>query len=379
MADGSLEQAVAPEETIVFDTSSGISLEEQQEILDSINSMTGTGRLVPEPPVSEVRKKDFIFPLLINAAAIIILVLGSIFLVFFHSHDELILREGASVLGITERLLVEELRRETSRLIGEKENQINEMLSKLSETGDEYYRNALLILEEEKMMILEEARLKEAAIASEAEKSEIASSSLNAAMEELRRLGTEQQRLSRVENQMSGFYRTLDIQISGGRLADASRTLTGMRLFLNAPSLAGLKNLEAKKQVHLAAIAALERSISQGMGTDGGNIEELKALNASLSQRTANLERDLAAFTSQGTEQTRIIAEYVAAIQELEKSNEEQQQSIGLRENEITFLKSEIEQKDLEFQELSSDKDTLQASFDDLQRRMAAIREYSGE
>ena len=96
METGNSEQAVNQSQpglmdapgTIVFDTTSGISMEEQQEILDGINAMSGGTRLVPEAAVTKAKKKDFIFPLLINIGAVILLGLGGLLLSFFYNQDE---------------------------------------------------------------------------------------------------------------------------------------------------------------------------------------------------------------------------------------------------------------------------------------------------
>ena len=62
MDTDNLEQAAEPSGAVVFDTSSGISLEEQQEILSGINAMSGGSRLVPEAAVTEAKKRGFLFP-----------------------------------------------------------------------------------------------------------------------------------------------------------------------------------------------------------------------------------------------------------------------------------------------------------------------------
>ena len=164
-----MEQLSNSAEEIIFDTSSGISIEEQQEILAGINAMTGSHRLtghslgengpgesflVPESALSGAKKKGFLFPLVVNIAALIFLVLGFVLLSFFQVNNEQEIRRSGVVLGHTERMLIREIRQETSQ----------------------------------------------------------------AAMDELMRLGTEQERANRAEAQMSGFYVTLNNRISDGRM-----------------------------------------------------------------------------------------------------------------------------------------------------------------
>ena len=57
------------QETIAFDSSSGISLEEQQEILAGINAMAIGSRVVPQAAVTEAKKRGAMFPLFVNIGA----------------------------------------------------------------------------------------------------------------------------------------------------------------------------------------------------------------------------------------------------------------------------------------------------------------------
>ena len=401
-----MDQSTDPSGVIIFDTTSGISLEEQQEILDGINTASNRNRLVSEAVVTEAKKKDYHFPLLINIAAIVIFALGSLLLTLFYRHDVEAIRESSSALGITERKLIQEIREETSALIREKERQINDVLLRYRAAEEEYrtlsdsveslteaqqrrvnalmiiqdeYRGMLSSLESEKAFILEESRLREARLRASAEESvEGLSRELGTAMEELRALGAEQELVARVENQIAGFYRTLDNQLRGGRIAEAGETLKAMRDFLNAPSFQGIPALEARKQAYLLAISAFEKAIPlSGEAAQGQNLEELVTQNAALAQRAANLERDLNALNSQGSDQTRIISEYISAIQELEATNEVRQQTLAQRDNEIQSLTNEIQSltievdaKDQQVSALNSNLGTLRAQYEDLRRRM---------
>ncbi|MDR0496848.1 MAG: hypothetical protein LBH42_04470, partial [Treponema sp.] len=166
-----MEHQTSQTETIVFDTASGISLEEQEEILAGINAMTGS-RLVPKTTVTRAKKKGFLFPLYVNIGAFALLLLGFMLLFFLHGHDEQQIRDSSSLLGNTERILIQQIRQETNRQINEKDNEINNILSKLSAVDSEYqeeYNILLTYLMEERAGILEDSRLREAAIRTHAE------------------------------------------------------------------------------------------------------------------------------------------------------------------------------------------------------------------
>jgi chromosome segregation ATPase len=431
-------------ETIVFDTTSGISLEEQEEILAGINAMAVGSRLVPEAEElkTAAKKKGYIFPLAVNITAVVLLGLGFLLLSLFHNSGEQQIRESRAVLGLTERMLIQEIRQETSRLIGEKEIEINNILSMLSAVDTEYrvlyesvetlteaqreraayllmmheeYQRTLSLLQDERAMILEDARLREANLRAHAEERaselslriEQSQASLSLAMEELRLLGSEQERANRAESQMGGFFTTANNHISAGRLGEASATLTAMREFLDAPSLQGLRIFEARKQTHLAVIGFMESAIAASVnGASGGAEEqfaELAARNAVLEQRNTNLERDIAAFSSQGSDQVRIIAEYAAAIRGLEDTHADQQQAhraeitqrelqlsnerethrteMTRRDSEIGALRTEMTQREQQVAELNrnltaarTENEEIMRQNDELQRQIEAIR-----
>jgi len=435
---------------IVFDTSSGISIEEQQEILAGINAMAAGNRLSPELTVAKAKKKGFLFPLFVNIGALVLLVVAFILLAYLNFNDEQEMRESSSALGLTERALIQEIRQETDRQIREKENQIDDVLLKLQAVDAEYrnlqisvesmtaaqkqraaallvlseeYQRTLLGLNEEKAEILEDSRQREADLRVQAEErakafsslAEPGSMELDVAMEELKKLGTEQERANRAEMEMKGFYSLLNFQIENGRLDEASGTIKSVREFLNAPSLRGIRVFEARKQTHLAAIDAMEKVIASSGGvvviqdaSQEETIDELKAQNTAL-------ERSLAAFTSAGADQNKIIAEYSSALSRLESSNAEyasainrlessnadqnkiiaeyssalrrlestnadQKSTLSKQDSEIQSLRTEIAQRERRVSELNSNLTVLQAQYDDLQNRMeAAIKAFYGE
>jgi len=406
---------------IVFDTTSGISIEEQQEILAGINAMASgsmlhAGNVLPlEATVTKAKKKGFLFPLFVNIGALVLLVSAFVLLAFLDRNDEQEMRESSSTLGLTELMLIQQLRQDTDSQIREKENQINEVLLKLQSIDAEYkslqmsvedmtaaqkqraasllilqeeYQRTLLGLNEEKAGILEDSRQREADLRAQAEERAKAFSSrrepelpeLDVAMEELKKLGTEQERVNRAEREMSGFYVLLNSQIESGRLAEARDTIKSMKEFLNAPSLVGVRVFDTRKQTYLAAIAALEKVTAS---YDGGDVIKITALEETIAELEAQntaLERSLAAFTTAGADQNKIITEYSTALRRLESSNAEQKDTLNRKDSEIQLLRAEIAQREQRVSELNSSIAALQTQYDDLQHRMeAAIKAFYGE
>ena len=421
-------QQAASSEEIVFDTASGISLEEQQEILAGINAMTVGNRLAGGAPEIKAKKKGFLFPLCVNIGALALLALGFALLLFYHGNDEQEIRESSAAVGLTERKLIQEIRRETYRQISEKEDQINDIMSKLSAADEEYrtlqgsvetlteanqerasyllsmqeeYRLTLSGLQEEKTGILEDSRLREAELRSHAEERvkelshEVAQSqaSLGAAVEELNRLSTEQERISMVEQQMGGYYLTENNLIAAGRLDEASATLEIMKAFLDTPSLQGIRSLKAKKQTHLAAIAALEGAVAEARRlriepapapvetqAQDETIAALKTMNEALEQKAADQERTIAAFSSQGSEQTSMIAGFETRINGLRTENDRlstavtnQQQTLNRRDSEMQSLRTDMAQKDSAIENLRNESAGKDRQLTELNNRINTL------
>ncbi|MCL2319980.1 MAG: hypothetical protein FWC45_07835 [Treponema sp.] len=346
---------------IVFDTSSGISLEEQQEILTGINAMAGGNRLAPAAAVTKPKKKGFLFPLLVNAGALVLLAAGFVLLSHFHGQDEQSIRESSAALGLTERKLIQEIRQETSRQLGEKENEINDILSKLSAADAEYkglqasvsslteaqkeraasllktqdeYRRSLSDLQNEKAKILDDSRQREVNLRTQAEAkvAELSSqveqgqANLGAAMEELRRLTAEQDKAAGVEAQMGGYYASLNEQIKSGRLDDASATLASMKALLNAPAFLGNRSFEVKKQMHLSAIAAVEGAIADARRYEAAASRETAASKEVTASREAAASPD---SSSVQAAQNEALANLKSQITNLEQKIADQERAIA--------------------------------------------------
>ena len=325
-----MEQTTDQGGAIVFDTSSGISLEEQQEILDGINAMSeasfrGNG-LTPETAAIKPKKKGFLFPLLVNIGAVIILASGFYLLSIFHGQDEQEIRNNSAGLGLTESKLIQEIRRGTSP-----------------------------------------------------------------AAEELMLLNDERERAARIESLVGGFFTRVKNQIEEGRLNEAAATLLEMKDFLNAPLFAGVRSLEAGRQSYFTAIDALERAVFDAIrlreeaSASGGLVlgEALDELNA----RYAALEQESAALSAQGSDQNIAIADRDLRIRQLETANASQQETLNRRDSEIVSLRNERDERVQQLNSLSanlaeqiSQREELQRQYSDLQQRLdAALRLFQGE
>jgi chromosome segregation ATPase len=393
------------EEKIVFDTASGFSVEEQREILEEINSLARENRIAAprEALKTAAKKRGLLFPVLVNIAALLFLASGLFLLWHFHNREEADIREGSLVLGLTERKLIQEIRQETSRLIGEKEREIDDYLARLADVNAEYreleasveslteeqiqraeyllkvqdeYRGAITGLQEERAKILEDARFREAELRAQAEarvkelssRIEQSASELTAAQEELSRLSSEQERAARAESQLGAYYQRVNESIKAGELDNATALLGSMKEFVNTPSLQGIRSLENRKRSHLAAIDSLELTVAEalrlreesnsaaGVSSDSseesdstkeidssGELEALQKQIGTLEDTIRRQQAAIEAFSAQGSETGKLIADYEGRINGLQTQAAEQQQTLNQRDASISALQTQLD------------------------------------
>jgi len=108
-------------EDIVFDANSGISQEEQEEILSAINGIAEKNRLSLSADTGffgkkiTAKKSGAFFPLAVNITALVILCAGVILLINFYGKTDTLERMGNAVYNLTERALIEEIRKDTAQ------------------------------------------------------------------------------------------------------------------------------------------------------------------------------------------------------------------------------------------------------------------------
>ncbi len=122
-----------------FDPDSGISREDQKEILQEIEKVATQSRISVSPEVFIVKaaKKGVLFPIIVNAAAIAALAIGlGAFWFLFQRGETQIAKE--SVGGITaEGKLIGELKKESEAKLLEKNQQINQIQGELAQIDKE--------------------------------------------------------------------------------------------------------------------------------------------------------------------------------------------------------------------------------------------------
>jgi len=404
-------------EEIVFDANSGISEEEQREILEKINGIAEKNRQSlssgTEPGVDggkkkkglrrfKAKKSGGLFPIMVNIAAVAALAAGFYALYTLHGKTDAHVREGTKVYNSAERALIEEIRRETSSRIEEKENEIKLISSQLEEINaelrefyssdqknadrqtaenrlkalQENYLAAMGRLQNERSQILEESRAREAEIQAQA-KSRAGESAHNAeqasaAQAELDRLSAEQTQAAAVEAQMGAFFSNLNSQIAENKFNEAAETVKAMKDFLNAPAFQSLRSVQARKDMYAQAINSFETMIEEARRNstpEDERLAELEKKNTELEKDLAEKDKTIDALSSQGSGTARRLNDLNNTLQkqnsqlaaDLDKQTKE-------KNNQINSLKTErdkqLAEKDNQIASLKTDRDNQIAEKD---------------
>jgi chromosome segregation ATPase len=271
----------------VFDTASGISEEEQREILAGINSMAEKNRrsLSADKAAFPAGKKGSLFPVLVNITAVLILAGGFFLLSLFQGREEVRVREGAAVYNPAERALIEEIRRETSSQLEAKENEISLMASKLTGVDAELQDLQASV---ETMMGEKEAELrKEMGEAFDTERQRLVDQNLSeAAIAERMRL-FDAERIARMNTELATYRQRLDAE----RAASES-------------------NLQKLQEEYRTNLSSLQNERSQILESSRAREASLRAqLEARTRELTAVSEQSQAALSSARSELERLSGE----------------------------------------------------------------------
>jgi chromosome segregation ATPase len=296
-----LPAALPVDGDIVFDTVSGISEDEQREILAGIDGAAGKNR-IHAPPVSlktEAKKRGGLFPLLVNIGALVLLAAGFPLLYSFHAQDEPEIREGTAGLGTTERKLIQEIRRETASQINAKEKEIADVMSKLTGIDTEFQNLQSSI---DKMLDDKETELRQEMNSEiEAERNRLIAQNLSeAAVAEQMRI-FDAQRISRLNNELASYRQQMETEKQSSQ-ANLQRFQEEYRNSLSVLQNERTQILEAARIQEVNLRAQLEEQVGELSGRYeqsradlGAAREELRRLSDE-QERTVLVEGQLSGF-----------------------------------------------------------------------------------
>jgi hypothetical protein len=122
-------------EEFVFDPDSGISRDEQREIRQEIEQVATKSRITvtPEMFVVKAAKRGVLFPIVVNAATLVILAAGlALFYFLFQRGETQATREDAATITAEGKLL-QEVKKESEAKLQEKNQEINQIQGQLAD------------------------------------------------------------------------------------------------------------------------------------------------------------------------------------------------------------------------------------------------------
>jgi chromosome segregation ATPase len=410
-----------PGADVVFDTGSGISETEQREIFEGIEkAVRRDHRSLAEIPRPRAKRRGILFPLLVNLLGLALLGLGMVFFLVFRDAGETRVRGTTTLYNSAERALIQEIRRETSRELDAKEQEIDSILAKLTGVDEELrvlhsnnqeltaeqrvteanlqllqeeYRGSLSSLQDERSRILESSRAQEASLRAQFDErageltaqAEQSREALSRARGELERLSTDQEKAAAVEAHLGAMYISAAATINRGRLQEAAATLDSMREFINTPSFQGIRSVQPRRNFYLSSITTLEGLIGlaerlnaavESAGTGGADYEktiaQLEERNAVLEEQVAGLNQAVISSGAAGSGLGRQVSELQSRIGGLQTQVAEQERTLNEQRNTL-------EERQRSNAELSRQLAEFTARNNDLSRQVTELTSRGNE
>ena len=124
---------------IVFDEDSGISKEDQKDILQEIEKAASENKLTagPQAFVLHAERKGVFMPMLVNLVAVALLAVGGLVLYYFFQRGETTLKEETLTITSAEGKLIEQLKKEAEEKLLAKNREISQIQGQLSEIDEQ--------------------------------------------------------------------------------------------------------------------------------------------------------------------------------------------------------------------------------------------------
>jgi chromosome segregation ATPase len=404
-------------EDIVFDEKSGISVEEQKEILSKINGIAEKNRRLLSQAGSQIeekkgkvlvnaKKNGALFPLAVNVAAVAILLCGAFLLVSFNGKKDAQVRIGKAVYNLTERTLIEEIRKDTAEKIAEKEMEMATITSRLDEVDDELsklyssnqaltveqiaaqerllamqnsFREELAVLQDERSQILESSRSREARLRAQLDErtrefaaaQQKVSGELDFAVSELDRLTTEQEKIAAIDAQVSGGLASVKDYIKDEQYDQASRVVENLRHFCNTNSLASSRVFQSRRDFYNQSIDFVEAMIIDVRKNSGSSLGaeqfDLMAKNVQQQEKINDMQKTIDTLSKGGSGLNNRIGELQASITEKDEKISSLETEKTNSTAEITRLRNASTAQEQEMSRLRNQVAIAQKALQDMQ------------
>nr|AGS54227.1 hypothetical protein [uncultured bacterium contig00113] len=397
---------MANNDEIIFDANSGISVDEQREILSKINRIAEKNRrslsegMTAGETIINAKKTGALFPLLFNFAAVFILVGGAFFLFSFNAKMDVQIREGSGGYTTADRALIGEIRKETAEKIAAKENEIAAILSRLNNIGEELdslyssnqvlsqeqlaaeerllslqknYRAELASSEEARARILEDSRSREAKMRSQLD-------TKTRELTELEQLTQDQEKAADIDALLSGSFAEINGMIGRNEFDQAAESIGNLQAFLATPSFESVRSYQSRRETYSQAINSMNTMVD-GLRKSGGRpvagsddsqekeseIERMKeeinemqkridaadANSSGQARRLSELESTVSSLRSEKSALEANVAERNRRITSLETEKADLTQTVAARDNTIRGLESRKTEQDQQITSLS--------------------------
>ena len=306
------------------------SAEERDDITRHIERVSAREAVdVPGIPPKEDVLKHGVFPLFVNAGAMIILVAGILLLFIFQQTEAAEIQTSGAALGVTERALIREIRSETNSQLNEKDAAIDAMIRHIAEIDRDLekfnsfetltveqrkaieelrarhteYRDTLIRLQQEKRQLLIQARISEEEVR-QREKiflerqgflEDISGQNretLEQARIEFSRLAGESQKTSDIA--FAGIQSKEDPVLTGEETEESFRR----QIDSQALSIAGQNAVIAELQKNMAIMQQQNDATVQTITERDRQLENLRAQNTSQAQQIESLQRTISSISS---------------------------------------------------------------------------------
>jgi chromosome segregation ATPase len=371
---------MANNDEVIFDDKSGIPVEEQKEILAQINGITEKNRKSLSQGGKTgyyAKKSGAVFPLVVNIAALVVLGFGTLFLILFNTKIDAQVKTGGAVYNLTEKALIEEIRKETAQKIAAKEMEISSITLRLEEVDNQLielysiqdltieqlaaqkelialqasYRDELSALQEERARILEDSRSREAALRAQLEERarefasvrQRTSDELDSARSEIARLSGEGEKIAAIDAQFAGGLAYINGFVKDGRYDEAAKILENLRYLCNNNPLSSSRSFAVKKEFYNKSLDSIEAMIANlrksGSPSNTGQ-PEMQEINNQLENRIAEMQKTIDAFNSGSSGQARRVSELEGSVKSLESEKNTLSQTVAARDSSIRELES---------------------------------------
>jgi uncharacterized coiled-coil protein SlyX len=274
------------ENEVVFDSSSGIPIEEQKEILTKINGIAEKRRRhlsqsADESAELKAKNNSAFFPVLVNAAALLILCAGAWFIFFFNGKKDVQVRQGTGVYDLTEKALIDEIRKDS-------------------------------------------------------------------AMTELEQLSKDQEKVAAIDAQLAGGLTTISELIKDGKYDQAAKSIENFRYINNEGVFPSSRSAQSKREFYNKAIDSMETMIAHLRVTGGADSLELVSKNSQLEAKIIEMQKTIDSFSGSSGQARRLkeletsVADKDKAIADKDKTITERTKAIDDKDREIANLKQSV-------------------------------------